>query len=399
MIKEFGYGKAMRIIGIVCCIILLLAFIVAPIHFWLNEPEKTGLIYAFLGGAVFFIPISILGILDVLKSKIVISNNTIKKIGVFKTVTFKAKHIEKYEKDINYLVIYSKKKEQKPIRISNYFTGNHEILSWLESDIKARDKEEIDKKAQYKELSKKYDYGSTKGEKGVQKLKQAKTVAKTINAISILVAISMFFLSYEITMILSIAIGLSIFLIVFSYGGLIKYFQYNKRVKNTSIYPSVGFGAFFVSSAILLRSSFRMTLLNGDELWVPLIIGAILITAICMIGSKLHSIRKGKDFGTFLSIIIFAFGFAYGTIMFFNEYLDNSQSKTYSLEVEDKRIKKSRRSDSYLLISSQKPSEDFPTDYSVSNRLYNEKQIGDTFYVLVRQGKFGISYYKVRGKQ
>ena len=137
MIKEFGYGLAMRIMGILCCIILLAVFIIAPLYFWLNEPEKTGLIYAFLGAAAFFIPLSILGIVDVLKSKIIISNNTIKKIGLFKTITFKAKHIEKYETGINYLVIYSKKKGQKSIKISNYFNGISEILYWLESDRKS----------------------------------------------------------------------------------------------------------------------------------------------------------------------------------------------------------------------------------------------------------------------
>lgn len=401
MPQEYRYGTGMRILGIVCCIILLVAFGYGPIHLWLYEPDKEVILYFFLGGAAFFVPLSILGILDVIKTSVIVSDSSIAHKTALKTKTIRVKDIEKYERNENYLIIYSRKKDQKTIKISSFFSGIDEISLWLGSTTNARDKEKIDKEEQFKELSKRYDYGSVKGEKGKQKLKQAKTVTKVINILSIALSVNIYFLwiPYEITMILSIVVGLLIFLTVLSFNGMIKYFEYNDKVKNTSIYSSAGFGIMILSFAIFLRMMFRITVLNTDHLWTPLIIGSVLIIAICMIGSKLYSIRKGKDFGTFTSIVIFASAFTYGTIVFFNEYLDSSSSITYSLTVEGKRIHDGRKTDSYYLQTSDIPEEELPNQYSVSRELYNEKQIGDIFYVAIRDGEFGISYYKVKGKE
>lgn len=395
--KEFSYGQGMRIFGTLCCILLLLVFIIGPIYLYINEPEKEGFFYASLVGAAFFIPLCILGILDVFKTRLIITKSEVKYVSVLRKRTIKKKHISSFSRDQNYFAIHSKKSNQKPIKLSTYFSGINEIERWLLLEIDVKDKAVLEEEEQYDQLEKEYRHLSSDGKSGEEKLAEAKKVAKYINIALIALAANVLvpFTPSDISMILAIVGGLLAILFVFRFNGLIKYTLYSSKDKVVSIFPSIGFGMFALSFIVSIKIMLPVSVLDGSALWMPLVVLVLLLTGLCTMGSQLKITNKAKDIVTLFNILLFTSAFSYGSIMFFNEYLDSSKADQYDILISGKDMS-GGKSKSWYLETTQVPLEGLPTNYSVGEWLYNQKRVGDTFYVFVRQGKFGISYYRVK---
>lgn len=393
--KEFSYGQGMRIFGTLCCILLLSVFIIGPIYLYINEPEKEGLFYALLVGAVFFIPVCVFGIIDVFKTKLILTKSEIFYSSVLRKRSIKIKDIASYDKDQNYLAIYSKKRGQKPIKLSTYFSGINEIERWLKKR-KTKDKDDIEEERQYEELEKEYRHLSSDGNLGEQKLEEAKKIAKYLNIGLFLLAANALipFTPTDISMILAIVGGLMAILFVFRFNGLIKYTLYSSKSKVVSIYPSIGFGMFALTFVVSMKIMLPVSVLDGSALWAPFAVFVLFLTGLCTMGSKLKITNKAKDIATLFNILLFTSAFSYGTIMFFNEYLDSSKADRYDILISGKDMS-GGKSKSWYLETTEVPLEGLPTNYSVGEWLYNQKNVGDTFYVFVRHGKFGISYYRV----
>lgn len=331
----------------------------------------------------------ILGLIDTRKSKLIIEDDKIINIGIFKTKVLEFQNIEGFKVDQNYLYYLPVNENDKKIKVSTYVGRFGELRIWSEQQFKNLDLEELVNDE--KEILDNEEYGRNQEEREYN-LARAKKITKTINTIAWIVALSTWFYPhfYKAQILLCSIIPIVGILIYKTSKGLIKLDE-----KPNSAHPNILSTLFIPSCALSIRALMDFTIFEYSNFWKPAIVIFIVFGFLVLKGSTIqYNLKKGITYLAILGMLMFGGIYAYGFLITTNVAFDESEPTVYQAKILDMRISSGKTTSYYLKLSEWGPQKEIE-DVRVAKDIYNSKEIGDTAIVYFNNGLFKIPYYIV----
>jgi hypothetical protein len=331
----------------------------------------------------------VLGLIDTRKSKLVIENERIIYIGVFRTKELDFKNIKGFKVDQNYLYYFSRNENDKKIKVSTYVSKFGELRAWSEQKFKNLDLAEFVNEE--KEILENDEYGSTHEEREY-KLARAKKTTKIINTISWIVAISTWVYPhfYKIQILLCGILPIIGLIIYKTSNGLIRLDE-----KPNSVHPNLLSALLLPSCALMIRALMDFTIFDFSNLWIPVIVIILVFGLSVLKGLKVeYNLKKGVTYLAILGMLMYGGMYAYGLLITTNVAFDESQPTVYKAKVLDKHTSSGKTTTYYLKLSEWGPQKEID-DVSVAKNIYKSKEIGDTAVVYFNNGLYKIPYYMV----
>lgn len=391
---EFTYSKWFKIgITLFLCILIgvFISLVFLPFY---NEKMSPNAIYIIAPISFFLTILCGLGIRDLFISKVIITDTFISAKNAISDRKLRIEEIKGYKKVEKYIHIYPKSKLKKKIKISDFLSDSASIYYWLYNNFTDLNLQEGHKEE--KEFYKSSEYGVSLEDKKML-LKKAHKTAKWIKISSIVITVVVLFLLkyfgnknfiYPL-----VFIPLVIILIVLFFKGIIKYDE--KKEDEVTIYPSVLWGFLTPVFGLLLYTMFSINILKYDLVWSPLVYSTLIISFLCIYGSKEYKLENAKAIGTTISLFLFSAMYCFSVIIITNVFLDTSDEERYKAPIIEKRISKGKTTSYYFTLSNKDLSEK-SKEFNVSKNVYNLMNIGDSVNIYVKQGRLNIPYYKIK---
>lgn len=387
--KEFKLAKGWKIF----VWILLLILMALPIGLSITYYLELGFSLTY---ALIILPISIgiafliiLGLIDSIKGKYIVTDNKIIAVGIFKTKELRFDEIKGVTSDQYNLIFHPKTKEKKKIKVSLYIGNFNEFATWTEQNFTNIDLEESIKEEQ--EVLNNKEIGRTI-EESTEKLDRARKLTKMLNAISILIALATMLFPKYYKLQIMVCVGLPILglLIIKNSKGLIKLDENPK-----STLPNLSSTILFPAIALSTRAFFDFNILDFYNILKFSIAFVILITIFLFTSSELtFNLRKIKTYLAIIIIAIFGGIYSIGALIVTNGIFGKNEPVGYNARVIDKRIS-TGKSTTYYLKLSKWGSQTKEKDVNVAKELYDKKEIGDQVGIYYRIGLFEVPYYLV----
>ena len=249
--------------------------------------------------SLLFIVFAIITVIHTIKSRLIITKNTILLKSIFCNTELKLNEIRGYKIEENHISILSKNSNKKNIKFNNYIENLDEIIFWLSMHFKNLTNERTALENQ--EILKNVDFGFTKQETEL-KLKKAKTTAFTLNIAGITTTIACLFYPspYDLIIIAAMVIPIISLLAISYFKGLIRIDQENK-----SAYPTLFWAICFTSIGLVTRAFFDFNIENYSKVWLPAISFAFVLTGIVILITNEVRFHKIRDY--FKAFFIFTF--------------------------------------------------------------------------------------------
>jgi len=221
-----------------------------------------------------------------------------------------------------------------------------------------------------------------------QAIKAAKTRAIIYNIISFALAVTMLFVKSRWGIAVLIVSPLFSALIIRSGNGSIKFYSDKKK----SIYGEIYLGFIMPAIALLIMLPDDYTVLQTEQLWVPVIIVAVIVFGLFYIASIKELLLADKwQMG---AIIICALVYGYIFTMTVNSAFDDSTSQIYTATVTDRREYHGKHASYYLTLSPWGP-DHYINEQEVERALYDNTNIGSIVKVNLKQGFLHIPWFSV----
>ncbi|MDH5598776.1 MAG: hypothetical protein OEY34_06620 [Cyclobacteriaceae bacterium] len=356
---------------------------------FMNEDNSLGSSIAILLFCLGFEFLMILGLIDTIKGKLIIENDTITSVGVFKTKTLEIKNVKGFKQDQNYLYFIPSNTSDKRIKVSSYVGDFDQLVVWADSNLVNIDQVEfVDEKKQILENE---NFGRTSEERE-DRLASALKLTKIVNIISWIVALSTFFYPhyYKIQIIACAALPMIGYLIYKSSNGLIKLDE-----SPNSAHPNLFSTIFIPSAALALRGLLDFTIFDYSNLWKPAGLIFLFFGFLIMIDSSFKlDLKKGMTYLTITGLLLFGSLYAYGFLITTNFIFDKSEPTVYRSVILDKHESSGKTTTYYLKLGEWGPQTEIE-DVSVSRDIYDSKVIGDSATVFFNHGFYKIPYYLI----
>jgi len=389
MKKEYRIAKGWKIFVWICMPLLMALF------GWLGIMPYTDKEFD-LTLALIFTPISlgfeflmIIGLLDMIKSKLIIENEKIINVGVFKIKELSFDSIKGIKVDQNYLHFLPKNKSDKKIKVSSYVGRFWELRDWAERKFTDLDVEEFVNDE--KELLKNEEFGRTQEEREYR-IKKAKQITKTINTISWIVALSAIFYPhfYKTQIVLCALLPIVGLFISFTSKGLIRL-----EGKSNSAYPDILISFFIPSCALMVRALLDFAIFDYSNFVKPALAIFVLLSILLFKGAKVeYNFKKGVTYLAIFGIFMLTGMYTYGLLISTNALFDNSKPTVYKAKILNKRISSGKTTTYYLELDKWGLQKEVD-DVSVTKDIYYNHEIGDTAVVYFRHGLYKIPHYFV----
>lgn len=342
-----------------------------------------------------FVPVSIgmtlfmiYGLLNTFKGRLIIYSDKVVEIGVFRDKELELSNIKGYRIDQNYTYLIPKSDDSKIIKVSQYIGNKNSFNQWLYTNF--NDVDLIESAQQVEEILTNKEFGRTVDERE-DKLKWARYVARTINAVGSLLAVLLFFYPRPYELITLIALIFPVFILasLHFFNGLIRIDQ-----KNNSGYPSIIYGLISPGMALALRSFLDFDILEYSNFWLPTL-AVTLMTSLIMLSTTTElKFKKAADYFTAISLVGFVFIYTYGGIINYNCIYDNSEPEVYSSEVLNMRISSGKSSSYYIELKPWGPISE-TEDISISKGLYERLEVGESVNIYLMNGKMNIPWFTI----
>ncbi len=391
MIKEYKLAKGWAIFIYLTTPLLLLAFVyLLTLPLWPGMADKKTLqLYWLLAPvSVGMITICILGFLDALKGRFIITGERVCRKAVFTSRELLLHQIAGFRADEKYIYIEPTDKSLKRIKLSRYFDGIPEILQWLDERFPDLDEQEVLRGAQ---AALEDDSLGLTFEERQATIAQASRRAKLINwSGGLIAAWTIFFTQpYELSILASALVPVVAILASRYSNGFIRVAE-NKK----SIYPSVFTGLFFPSLVLCLRAMLDFNLLEYGNAWkLTLLVAAIFMTLL-LVQSREFVFQSLKDYGLAAFFAVLAVAYGFGLVVTLNGAFDKSKPSLYPAQVISKRISSGKSTTYYLRLTPWGPQKE-SDDVTVSKQLYNRLRQGDAVNVGLWKGWLGIPWFAV----
>ena len=246
--KEYKIAKGWAIfIWVMAPLLIGLFGFLAVMPFIADEIDMT-LVLILTPISIGMLTLMVCGLVDVYKGRLIIQEDRLVSIGVFKSKNLKFDEIKGYTVNEQYIFVEPNTKEKKRIKISQYIGGYNEILLWLAENY--LDLNIVNEQVEEQEILNNESIGWSK-ENREEKLSNARKISKIINWLGGLsFAWTLFYPKpYDYAVLSAFIIPIVALITVKLSRGLIRIDK-----KDGSAYPSTIFAFIFPSLGLMLRS-------------------------------------------------------------------------------------------------------------------------------------------------
>jgi len=333
------------------------------------------------------------GILSIIRSKVVISDDGITYITPFKTKQLLFSEIKGYrvqtgDRNSKSLIILSKESGKPDLNIGDpgYFANSTALTTFIYAKFKDIDEEEY--KEEEGEILLDPSLGFTEEERA-KKLQSVRNIVKVLNVIGAVIAFWLYLYPQPYPVPLYIAL-------VYPFLALV-YFVRNQsivtligEIKKKSAYPSLSLAFICPPIAVLVRTLTDYDFLEFQQLfqYVGIVAGVLIFILLLLIR---QSNARGMNI---LGAVSFALMSGYGSVVAANCIADRSAAQIYKVQILDRRISSSK-SKSYYLSLAEWGNRERGKEVSVTSSLYKDVAIGDFVSVNIKKGTLNIPWYYI----
>jgi len=346
--------------------------------------QSTGLILfpviGIIGGIMIFI--------NLYKRKVVLSDDQISYTNIWGSKEIPVKEVKGYRVSDKAIYIEPVDAGYSKLSIKDYASINNQaqLIEWLRG--KFTDLNKADYEASKQQILKDTSLGYTQ-EAREQKLKSAKTIAKTY----IIISVATFFIPifihtfnnyFALVMLAYPLIGI----VIIVYGkGLIRLFA-----PKNSAYASITIGLFFPAFALVIRSFNNDEILNYDKLYLPVaLVGLVMLVLLYIFAIKNIT---DKVAGQWVSAVLIAAAYGLGSILQVNSGFDKSIAQVYPVTVIDHYVTHGKSTSYNITIDEWRPNHS-SENIAVSESFYNNAPVGSKVNVNLKHGALDIPWYYV----
>lgn len=371
---------------------LAIVFITISVCFLITNHKKLELndLTSLLKPIIFFaiIAIMISSIMYIRKAKIIITNNSIKKIGLFKTTELFIDEIEGFSYNNNtYTVVSDNGKKRQVLQFSNSFAGFEEISSWLHRNSVNTDLK-IDKKNR-KQAFEDELFGDSVKERKIL-LRKYESIAKYINWVGGVLSIWIFF--YPSPYVFSVVSGIIFpFVIILI---LIFNNHYKLELNKNDYYPDLTTAFIFPILFLFLRTIADHNIYNYSNIWFLITIFTISLYCLLNIRNIRNIVANFKDKNKVaidIIILLFLAFYSFSIIIFTNWYYDKPDGHVFKTKITEKVETKKTR---YIKIEKWEQEKNIDR-IDIDRTIYNKVKIGDTVKVKLYTGWLSIPWYEL----
>jgi hypothetical protein len=334
----------------------------------------------------------IFGLIDVYKGRLIIQEDRLVSIGVFKSKNLKFDEIKGYTVNEQYIFLEPNTKEKKRIKISQYIGGYNEILLWLSENY--LDLNIVNEQVEEQEILNNENIGWSK-ENREEKLSNARKISKIINWLGGLsFAWTLFYPKpYDYAVLSAFIIPIVALIAVKLSRGLIRIDK-----KDGSAYPSTIYAFIFPSLGLMLRSFLDYDIFDYSNVWTKAVLVTVAFLFILLFNQKEITFKKKQDYLTVSSLIMFLFAYGFGAVIYLNCNLDKSEPQHYTATILDKRISSGKHTSYYLKLTAWGQQKEID-EVSVGKGLYNRVDIDNEINIYFRNGKLEIPWFIVTDRK
>jgi len=390
--KEYKLAKGWAIfIWVMAPVLIGLFGFLAVMPFIADEIDIT-LVLILTPISIGMLTLMVFGLIDVYKGRLIIQEDRLVSIGVFKSKNLKFDEIKGYTVNEQYIFVEPNTKEKKRIKISQYIGGYNEILLWLSENY--LDLNIVNEQVEEQEILNNESIGWSK-ENREEKLSNARKISKIINWLGGLsFAWTLFYPKpYDYAVLSAFIIPIVALIAVKLSRGLIRIDK-----KDGSAYPSTIFAFIFPSLGLMLRSFLDYDIFDYSNVWIKAFFVTIAFLFILLFNQKEITFKKKQDYLTVSSLIMFLFAYGFGAVIYLNCNLDKSEPQHYTATILDKRISTGKHTSYYLKLTAWGQQKDID-EVSVEKGLYNRVDIDSEINIYFRNGKLEIPWFIVTDRK
>lgn len=390
--KEYKLAKGWAIfIWVMAPVLIGLFGFLAVMPFIADEIDIT-LVLILTPISIGMLTLMVFGLIDVYKGRLIIQEDRLVSIGVFKSKNLKFDEIKGYTVNEQYIFVEPNTKEKKRIKISQYIGGYNEILLWLSENY--LDLNIVNEQVEEQEILNNESIGWSK-ENREEKLSNARKISKIINWLGELsFAWTLFYPKpYDYAVLSAFIIPIVALIAVKLSRGLIRIDK-----KDGSAYPSTIFAFIFPSLGLMLRSFLDYDIFDYSNVWIKAFFVTIAFLFILLFNQKEITFKKKQDYLTVSSLIMFLFAYGFGAVIYLNCNLDKSEPQHYTATILDKRISTGKHTSYYLKLTAWGQQKDID-EVSVEKGLYNRVDIDSEINIYFRNGKLEIPWFIVTDRK
>lgn len=390
--KEYKLAKGWAIfIWVMAPVLIGLFGFLAVMPFIADEIDIT-LVLILTPISIGMLTLMVFGLIDVYKGRLIIQEDRLVSIGVFKSKNLKFDEIKGYTVNEQYIFVEPNTKEKKRIKISQYIGGYNEILLWLSENY--LDLNIVNEQVEEQEILNNESIGWSK-ENREEKLSNARKISKIINWLGGLsFAWTLFYPKpYDYAVLSAFIIPIVALIAVKLSRGLIRIDK-----KDGSAYPSTIFAFIFPSLGLMLRSFLDYDIFDYSNVWIKAFFVNIAFLFILLFNQKEITFKKKQDYLTVSSLIMFLFAYGFGAVIYLNCNLDKSEPQHYTATILDKRISTGKHTSYYLKLTAWGQQKDID-EVSVEKGLYNRVDIDSEINIYFRNGKLEIPWFIVTDRK
>jgi len=386
--KEYKIGKGWAIFIYIFTPLLIALFAWILIMPFVLDDTPIEMLYFLAPLSIGMIAYMVVGLLDTIKGKVIISSDTVSIRSTFINRDLEFDKIKGFKVEQNYIYILPNTTTKKRIKISTYIGNSGELTTWLRS--KFPDLHQVNKEKENAEILDNFEYGRNTKERSFQ-LHQAKKIAKVLNwAGGLIFAWTLFKPEpYLYAILASISLPIIATFIVIYYKGLIRI---NEEKGSAS--PTVIVAVLITSCGLLLRALLDYNIFDYSNIWIPSIIIGITMISLVVFGTREFKFKNIRDYFSVLFLTICFVCFGYGSIVTLNCIYDESVPQTYYSKVLDKHIS-SGKIKTYHITLATWGSQTENDDVSVTEELYDNLEIDDNVNIYLKKGRFEIPWFLV----
>lgn len=391
--------KTAKVWAIIC---YLFAFVAIPLFSFLllipfipelkNEFKNDGY-WGIALISIIMLALTAVIIINMITNKFVIDKNRVYFTNAFLNRELFFHEIKGYRKTEKFILIESKSKLKKQIKITTYFGKTNEIIEWLNQN-KYPNLEAVEALEEKKEILNNLEFGISQKERE-QKLTLAFKIAKIMNLAGVAIGLwtLLFPKPYQYSLLASVLFPVVYIFILKYFNGLIRI---DERKKTT--YPSISVGLFTPIVAIIIRSFIDFNIVDYNKVWLPFMIIFVISLMVFLFRNPQTNAEKNIGFSNIFSIIICTLSYAYGTCIILNCAFDQSQPKSFKVSVLDKRIIEGDRNTYYIKLSPWGTKKEV-NEITVSKNEYQNFAVNSKITINVRKGKLDIPWFQAINKK
>lgn len=389
LIGEYRISKTSLILGVGSCI-LLTALGVLIMHVGIALRETADYLIFAIG--LLFATASLIGGYACFRTRIIIDDEGITHIGVFRSKTFLWREISGYRRNKKcYLTLVTD--NNRVMDIDDSFKDFYFVDVWVSEnypDLVAKEE-----RAERREILHDKYFGKDTAAVA-EKVKRWTPVALTVNAIGTVIALSAFFTGFRVMIVGTILMIIPAILVYHLSRGLVKTFAIGE-----SVFSSMEVVLFFIGGSLAY-----IALDEPIAEYTNLAIYTAALAAIISILLLWHDFRyiKRETF-RFLSmagcVVIFAIAYSFGSIVYLNDMLDKSKPNVYEVRVTGKYYYESsgKHKTSHYDVHFTGWERGGITECDQGKAFYNSVKVGDTLDLRLYPGYFNIPYYFLHTKE